>query len=411
MFSPAVRTAALALVMLPAPSPAAAQAPAPASPPAAASGDADALFARGVQNHQAGDLVGAIEAYQAALELQPDRVDARSNLGAAYARLGRHDEAIQHYRAVLERVPEQSQVRLNLALALYKSARIAEAAAELERVVAAEPGQRQAVLLLADCRAQMGDDAAVVALLGSRDEEFKDDRLYAYLLGNAHLRRNELLKAQGYIERLFRGQETAEARLLMGVAHLRRGDFRAALPELEKAARLNPDLPTVHSLLGRALMGMTRRDDAMREFRRELEKNPNDFDANVYVGLFLKDDGKLDEAHEYLKRAGRLRSRSPAALFALGSLHLAAGRVDEAQQALASVTAQLPEYQQAHVLLANAYYRQKKKDLGDRHRDIAETLRARQQAREPGASDELGPAYRGGEAAPPAATPPPGARP
>lgn len=357
--------------------------------------DADALFARGVGLHQAGDIVGAIEAYQAALELAPDRIDARSNLGAAYARLGRYDDAAQHYRAVLTRAPEQMQVRFNLALALYKSGRVPEAAEELGRVVAAEPGNRSAVLLLADCNAQAGNDAAVVALLAPREEDFKDDRLYAYLLGNALLRRNELARGQAYIDRLFRGGETAEARLLMGVAHLKRGDRPAALSELERAVQLNPALPTVHSLLGRALIGMGRREDALQAFRAELAQNPNDFDANVYLGMFLKDDGKLDEAHEYLKRAARLRSQDPAALYALGALHVAAGRDAEAQVALEAVTERVPGYRQAHVLLATVYYRQKKKDEGDRQRAIAAKLEAEQQALEPGAADDLGPAYRG----------------
>ena len=67
-----------------------------------------------------------------------------------------------------------------------------------------------------------------------------------------------------------------------------------------------------------------------------------------------------------------------------------------------------PLWAQAHVLLATAYYRQKKKELGDRHRDIAEKLRAEQQAREPGAQDDLGPAYGGGEPSPaPAPSPSP----
>jgi tetratricopeptide (TPR) repeat protein len=367
--------------------------------------DAETFFARGVALQQGGDVVGAIEAYQSALELEPDRVDARSNLGAAFARLGRYDEAIQHYRAVLERLPEQAQVRFNLALALYKSARITEAAAELERVSSLEPGNRNAVLLLADCRAQMGDDAGVVALLGPRAAEFEDDRLFAYLLGNALLRRNELMRGQSYIDQLFRGGDSAEARLMMGVAHFRRGDYQAALPEFEKAVALNPGLPTVHSLHGRALMRMGRRDEALAAFRRELVKNPNDFDANVYVGLFLKDDGKLDEAHEYLKRAARLRSQSPAALYALGAVHLAAGRLEDAQKALEAVTSRMPDYRQAHVLLATVYYRQKRKDLAGEHEAIAKRLAAAEQAREPGASDELGPAYRGSE--PPPASPPP----
>jgi tetratricopeptide (TPR) repeat protein len=261
------------------------------------------------------------------------------------------------------------------------------------------------VLLLADCRAQMGDDAAVVALLGPREAELGEDRLYCYLLGNALIKRNELLRGQTYIDRLFKGGDSGEARLLMGVAYLTRGDNRQAVVELEKAVELNPALPGGYSVLGRALMRAGRREDALVAFEKELQKNPNDFDSNLYRGLFLKDDNRLDEAYEHLKRASRLRAEDPGVLYTMGALHLAAGRVEEARKALESVTLQAPSYRQAHVLLAQAYYRQKNKEAGDRHQAIAEKLRAEQQAQEPGAADDLGPAYRGAENTPPAAPP------
>jgi tetratricopeptide (TPR) repeat protein len=361
--------------------------------------DADALFESAVRRHQAGDVVGAIEFYEAALEKDSARVDARSNLGAAYAGLGRYDEAVKQYRAVLDRLPEQAQVRFNLALALYKSARIGLAAPELELVVAQDPKNTSALLLLADCRLQMGNPGEVVTLLSPREEELKNEKLFLYLMGNALIRSNDLMRGQAYIERLFREGGPAEARFLMGAALLRRNDSRAALPELEKAVAENPALPAVHSMLGRALVGVGRRDDALAAFRTELGRNPNDFDSNLYVGLFLKDDGKLDEAHEHLKRAGRLRPQDPAVLYMLGSLHLAAGRPEDAQKALATVTERVPTYRQAHVLLATAYYRLKNKEAGDRHRDIAEKLRTEEQAREPGPVDELAPAL---QSAPPA---------
>jgi tetratricopeptide (TPR) repeat protein len=364
--------------------------------------DADALFKSAVERHQAGDVVGAIEFYEASLEKDPARVDARSNLGAAYAGLGRYDEAVKQYRAVLERVPEQAQVRFNLALSLYKSARIGEAAPELERVAAEDPKNTNAILLLADCRLQMGNPGGVVDLLAPREEELKNERLFVYLMGNALVRSNDLQRGQAYIDRLLREGGPAEARFLMGAALLRKNDSRGALPELERAVAENPALPAVHSMLGRALVGVGRRDDAIAAFRSELARNPNDFDSNLYVGLFLKDDGKLDEAQEHLKRAGRLRPQDPAVLYMLGSLHLAAGRPEEARRALSTVTERVPTYRQAHVLLATAYYRLKNKDQGDKHRDIAEKLRAEEQAREPGPVDELAPGLQPapGDAAP-----------
>jgi tetratricopeptide (TPR) repeat protein len=360
-----------------------------------ASSTADELFARGVERHQSGDILGAIEAYREALEQEPGRIDARSNLGAAYVRLGRYGDAVVEYRKALEADDSQVKVRFNLALALYKSALIPEAAAELEKVVAADPQNNAALLLLADCQLGLGQDARVVTLLTPHEAGLGEDRLFSYLLGSALLRRNELLRGQQLIDRLFRGGDTAEGHLLLSVAHLQRQDSKSALPELERAIALNQALPTVQSLYGRALMNLGRRADATVAFRKELENNPNDFDSNLYLGLLLKDDNLLDESFDHLKRAARMRPQDSRVLYGLGSLHLAAGRVEEAQLALEAVTAQVPDYLQAHVLLATVYYRQKKKELGDRERTTADKLKEKQQAQEPGSREDLGPAYRG----------------
>ena len=386
-----IRLVRVFLVLLGAPLAAAAAGPPPA----------EELFAKGVQLHQSGDILGAIEAYTLALEQEPGRIDARSNLGAAYVRLGRYEDGVREYRRALEVDPGQAAVRLNLALALYKSALVPEAAAELEQVLATDARNKAALLLLADCRLQMGDEAAVVTLLEPHEGELGQDPLYAYLMGTALLRRNELPRGQTFIDRLFRDGDTASGRLLLGAAHLRRKDPQAAVTELRRAAEIDPKLPAVHGVHGLALMDLGRRPEALEAFRRELAGNPNDFDSNLYLGLLLKDEGQLDEAGDHLRRAGRLRPRDPRVLYGLGSLHLSAGRVEEAEKALEAVTAAVPEYEQAHVLLAMVYYRQKKKDLGDRERAIAERLRQESQQREAGASDDLGPAYQG-EGLPPA---------
>jgi len=363
---------------------------------------ADELFGRGVELHQAGDILGAIESYEAALDKDPSRLDARSNLGAAYARLGRYEEAIEHYRKALEAVPDQYQIRFNLGIALYKAARIVEAGQELQKVVDGAPDHLNARLLLADCLQQQGQYQTVVQLLGEREEALKDNPLFAYLMGTALLERNELMRGQQYIDRLFRDGETAEGHVLMGAAHVRREAFAEAIPELVRAAEMNPELPTVHSLLGRAYTRTGDREKAIEAFRRELVTNPNDFEANLYLGLFYKDDERMPEAWEHLNRASRLRPRHPAVLYGLGAYHLAEGRADEAQPLLEALVEILPKYREGHVLLATAYYRQKKRELGNEQRDIAEQLRAETQGQEPGADPGLGPIYTGD-------TPPPSA--
>ena len=84
-------------------------------------------------------------------------------------------------------------------------------------------------------------------------------------------------------------------------------------------------------------------------------------------GSCSRTTGKLDEAHEHLKRAQRLRSRDVAVLYALGALHLAAGRAGGGAQGAGDRDRErAPTYRQAHVLLATAYYRLKDKEKGDR---------------------------------------------
>src|SRR5262245_48930016 len=100
--------------------------------------DADKFLQRALELHQAGDLLGAIDSYKAALTVAPDRADILSNLGAAYVRLGQFDDAIKQYEAALKVDPSSSAIQMNLALAYYKSARPQLAIPVLRRVLAAE---------------------------------------------------------------------------------------------------------------------------------------------------------------------------------------------------------------------------------------------------------------------------------
>ncbi|HXY38518.1 MAG TPA: tetratricopeptide repeat protein [Vicinamibacteria bacterium] len=347
----------------------------------------DAAFARGVALHQAGDVVGAIQAYEAALKLVPGRVEVLSNLGAALSHLGRYDEAVQRYRQALEADPHQASVRLNLGLALYKGGRAQEASAEFRKVLERDASQKAALLLLADCELQMGNDRKVIELLSPRERALGDDRLFAYLLGTALIRQGELQHGQALVDRLFRSGDSAEGHLLLGAQHIRREDYRPAVPELKRAAELNPELPTVHSLLGIALMNTGERPAAIPEFQRELSKNPNDFEANLRLGLLLRDEERLQEAAACIEKAARLRPRHPDVLYALGRIDLASDHLSQAQAHLEELTRVAPEFEGGHVLLATVYYRLKNKEAGDRERAVVDRLKAARKASE-GAAGE-----------------------
>jgi tetratricopeptide (TPR) repeat protein len=357
--------------------------------------DPERIFDWAVELHQSGDIVGAIARYEAYLKLRPRRLEARSNLGAAYARLGRYEEAVEQYKQALALDARNVTIRFNLGLAYYKTANIPGAETELAQVVAAQPENTNAVLLLADCQFRMGGVKKVIELLSPLDATLSQDRMHAYLLGTALILDNQTERGQVIIDRIFRAGESAEGHVIMGTAHLLAHDYPNALKELKRAVELNPALPGVHSLYGRAVLATGDPERAMAAFRLELERNPNEFEANLYLGRQLIQDGKLDEAVLYLQRALFVRPRDLNARYYVGSVYLSMNRAAEAQRVLEEVVKEAPGFVEAHVLLATAYYRLKRKEDGDREQAIIQELNAKRQAEQPGAQEGLGPAYRG----------------
>ena len=78
----------------------------------------------------------------------------------------------------------------------------------------------------------------------------------------------------------------------------------------------------------------------------------------------------------------------------MASLKLQTGAVEEAVQMLQQIVAEAPESVEAHVQLATAYYRLKRKDDGDREREIVNRLNRELQAKQAGSSPERRPKWR-----------------
>ena len=362
------------------------------------SSDPEQIFSHAVELHQAGDIQGAIREYEAFLAIRPQRVDARSNLGAAYARLGRYEQAIVEYQRALAIEPGNATIRFNLSLAFYKGAHFREAAAELAQVIPAQPQNKNAVLLMADCNLRMGEYKKVVESLMPLETTESGDRTVSFLLGTALLNDGQVDKGQVYLDRILRDGDSAEARALMGSVRMEAHDYPGAIEEFRHALQVNPGLPRLYSLYGRALLAIGDRDGAIAAFKSQLETDPNDFDSNLYIGMILKQDEKYEDALSYIQRGLVVRPGDLGARYYLGSLYVSLGKTTEGESMLEQVVKEAPDFVAAHVSLATAYYRMKRKQDGDRERAIIQKLNAEKQAAAPGAAEGLGPAYRGEQA-------------
>jgi tetratricopeptide (TPR) repeat protein len=349
--------------------------------------DVSKLFEAAVAAQQAGDLATAETQYVQFLRHRPRNLEALVNLGVVYATLGRFDDAIASYKKALEISYLSTPTRLNLALAYYKAGRCAEAVPEFATVLDASPDAFNALVLKADCHLQLAEFQNAIALLEPVADDHKDEPAFNYVLGMALLQDKQTEKGSIYLDRILKQGDSAEAHVLMGVAKRAAGDFAEAREEFRKAVALNETLPVAHSLFGQASLSTGDREAARTAFQQELAINPNDFESNLYLGVILKEDREFAAARKHIDRAMVLRPGDPGARYQLATIMLASNAPKETAEAaglLEKLVAESPDFVEAHVSLATAYYRLKRKEDGDRQREIVAKLNAEAQARQPG---------------------------
>jgi tetratricopeptide (TPR) repeat protein len=370
--------------------------PAPERPSAPAADPAQ-IAARAVDLQKQGKLADAAAEYRLFLEIVPRSWEARSNLGAVYAQLGRFDEAIEQYTQALALRPDAVAVRYNLAAALYKATRFASAAAELEAVLKAQPDHPGAPILLADCRLLLGEWKAVIAILDPLVERDPENRAVLYVLGTALMRDRQYERGQRVLDRILRQGDSAEAHLVLALASREANDDIAAEKELRRALELDPSLPTANGTLGDVLVRMGEGVAAVEALRRELELNPNHFDSHLLLGLLLRQDSKTDEAMAHLRKALALRPGDAGVRYQIALVEIAAGDLEPARATLEALVKEEPTFTEAHVSLATVYYRQGRRADGQRHQAIVQELKREEKARE----DAERARQQGAEAPPP----------
>ena len=334
----------------------------------------DASFDRAAALQKTGDLEAAAAEYQRFLAAHPTNIEGRSNLGVVLMHLGRYEEAIAAYQTALTTAPANPTVRLNLGLAFYKAMRLDDALDAFDRVLRAQPDNMQATYLAADCQLRLGRAASVIERLQPLEASRADDPVFAYLLGMAYLGEKQLDKGQLLIDRILKHGDSAQAHVMLGIAKRGAGDLNGTVDELKRAVDLDPQLPGVHSLYGQALLETGNPDPARRQFEIELERNPLDFEANLYLGVLLKADQQHDQALAHFKRALGVRPGDIPTRYQIASATLARQDVAEATVLLEAIVKEAPSFIEAHVALATAYYRQQRREDGDRERAIVERL-------------------------------------
>jgi tetratricopeptide (TPR) repeat protein len=336
------------------------------------------LFHDAVDAQKRGDNALAVRKYRELLKSYPDSLEVRANLGAALAKLNRHDEAIEQYRAVLSK-KENADLRLNLALAYYKKGALRDAVEQLNTLRAAQPNDARVATLLADCYTSLGQDENAIATLKPAEAAHPGDLSVAWLLGSALIRTGHQREGLERVDRVARAGNRPEAYLLAGRTALKMNEFERARDYATAAAHLNPRLPGVDTLRGTVMSYLGDTEGAAAALRVAVEADPKDFEAQLGFGAVLHTNRDLAGAREHLRRALQLKPDSTVARYEWARLERTEGQVEAAARDFEKVVHDDPAWAQPHVELAALYFRLNRQEDGERERALFDRLTAEQQ--------------------------------
>ncbi|WP_203294636.1 tetratricopeptide repeat protein [Maricaulis parjimensis] len=344
----------------------------------------EALHLRGLARGRAGQFEGALADFQAAAVRHSQPHAVLSNLGNLKRRAGDLEGALAAYEAALEKQPSFADARVNMGITLTDLRRFSEAAAAFEAVIRQQPGHTAALNGLGIVLTHQGDEDGALeaysqcvsansgvimprinrgALLRGRNQadaslaDLEEACRLAPRLAEAHFQRGHTLRTLGQTEAAREAYRQAvscapqRADIHRDLAGLlwEMGEGEGSTAVLDQALAQQPTADLFHTR-ARVLMRTGRPEAALEAASEALALDARHADAKALRGEIL---GKLGDPGIAINEIRAALDMSDGKDFAirhqLAEACLAAGRYDEAEQALDAVPP--AEHLQKHVAL------------------------------------------------------------
>jgi tetratricopeptide (TPR) repeat protein len=114
------------------------------------------FYKAGREQFSMGNVPAAIQAYQKALEIEPDFADVHLSLGHAYMRLKKGQEAIKAFKDATRINPELDEAYYGLGLEYFRAGKMKEAAQAFKKAVSVRPDMAKAHYGLALAYQELG---------------------------------------------------------------------------------------------------------------------------------------------------------------------------------------------------------------------------------------------------------------
>jgi tetratricopeptide (TPR) repeat protein len=345
----------------------------------AAPGSAAAMRQKALGLEQQGSIAEAEQAWRAYSQSNPANPEPYAHLGLLEAREGRLADAIGSYRKALAINANVPSLRLNLALAYFKSGQFQEAIDQftaLRKLIPADsPELERADILTGMSYYGMAKYGQAVPFLQAAANREKDNPELLLALAHSCLwSKRYPCVMDTYRQILTLNAESAEADMLAGEALDEMKDNAGATGMFRAAIKADPKALNVHFGLGYLLWTQKQYDEAAREFRSELENDPNHAQATLYLGDACLQMNRSADAKPLLQRAVQLQGNMWLAHLDLGIIDFDAGNYDAALVELQAAEKLNPDDVNVHWRLGRLLRAMGRKDEANRELEKARGL-------------------------------------
>jgi tetratricopeptide (TPR) repeat protein len=257
-----------------------------------------ALFRAGQQNMQAGRFEQASEEFRQVLQLQPDLVEARVDLGLAYHALGDYARAVAELGQAARQRADLLPANLFLGISYLKLGSPEKAVPPLHRALAIEPSSREARRALASAELSEGEYGNAATQFRKLAASEADRAEAWFTLGQDYLTMAKQLIAQ--LSAQF--HSSAWSYRLAGDILSERHLWNDAAFTYRKALLVEPAQPGLHSARGQALLRAGKAKEAESEFNAELSRNALEARALIGLAEVRLLEGRAQPATECMKK-------------------------------------------------------------------------------------------------------------
>jgi tetratricopeptide (TPR) repeat protein len=306
---------------------------------------------------QLGHLNRAWDAHKKAAEIEPANLEVRYNAVGLYEAQDKLPEAITAMKEVLndsstrgastEAKKNRARLTERLGLLYRNNAQYSEAADTFKEVgeLDKDAATRAAAQVIESWR-QGKEYQKSVSAADEALKKFPGDRMIRLVRASSLVEMGRGKEAVDDVKSLLDGKNDRETHLQLAQLHDRMKNYpemSKSLDAAEKLATTDEERESVWFSRGSMLERQKKFDEAEKEFRRVLERNPNNAAALNYLGYMFADRNvKLAEAEKMIRKALEQEPGNGAYLDSLGWAQFRLGKYAEAEASLKQATEKVP---------------------------------------------------------------------